>query len=595
MRLLLSHHFLALLIFPLAAHGTVVTTTTDEDDGNLGGGNGVSLREAVKYSPATTTITFAPALSGQTIRLILGEILISQSLTIDGSALPVRITLSGDKSGNGKTSDDTTVFRVGPGTIVLDSLIISGGHNTGGGGIRSTDRATNLTVKKCQFTGNSARIVGGAIFFALESGTGTPTLTLQNSTFTGNSAVFDGGAIHATYPIQIQSCSFTGNSGGGGGAIFMRASTGPTSIFSDSVFSGNSAAAAGGAIYLGDGAIELARCTVDGNSALFNGGGVYCDGDALLLKSSTISRNFAKISGGGIFSYSGYNIFENSTIALNTANDYGGGIFFRNTMDAVNCTIAANTAKIAGGGLAEGSAYLRATIVSGNTAPSSPDVFLREVDTKGNLITPILSLAPLGSYGGPTQTMPPLTGSPAIDPVPDKSSLSTDQRGYYRDGLGDIGAVEYQGDRYEDSSIINRVMPQIWSTDVDGDGLPHAIEHLHGTNPFIPDHASPATLSVPVVNSAGHRVLTFTASQNTAIRDPDTHTFWYLMRSPDLRPGTWSEVYRFTPSAGYAKPGVTFTQVPDPAGGEKIRITVTDSNPLPGGAFYRFEAVLGVR
>ena len=28
-------------------------------------------------------------------RLILGEILISQSLTIDGSSLPVRITLSG--------------------------------------------------------------------------------------------------------------------------------------------------------------------------------------------------------------------------------------------------------------------------------------------------------------------------------------------------------------------------------------------------------------------------------------------------------------------------------------------------------------------
>ena len=292
--------------------------------------------------------------------------------------------------------------------------------------------ATHLTVKKCHFTGNSARAVGGAIFFSKSSGSGIPILTLQNSTFTGNSAVAEGGAIYATYPIQIQSCSFTGNSGRAGGAIFMQASTGPTSAFTDSVFTGNSATADGGAIYLSDGSILLERSTVDGNSTLFNGGGVYCRGDAILLKSSTISRNFAKISGGGIFSYSGYNIFENSTIALNTANNYGGGIFFRNTMDAENCTIAANTAKIAGGGLAEGAAYLRASIVSGNTAPSSPDVFLNEVDTEGNLITPIISLAPLGNYGGPTQTMPPFLGSPAIDPLSGTSSLTNDQRGFPR-------------------------------------------------------------------------------------------------------------------------------------------------------------------
>lgn len=591
----LRHLLAILLIFPVAVHGTVVNTATDEDNGSLKGGSGISLREAVKYSSSGSTITFTPTLSGQTIRLILGEILISQPLTIDGSSLVTRITVSGDRNGNGKTSDDTNVFRVGAGNILLDSLIISGGYDNQGGAIISNSDTANLTVNRCHFAGNTADVVGGAIFFSKSSGSGIPRLTLNNSTFAGNSAANEGGAIYAIYPVQIQSCAFTGNSGRQGGAIFMQSGIGPTSSFKDSTFIGNSASGNGGAIFLSNGSILLERSTVDGNSALFNGGGVYCDGDAIRLKSSTVSRNFAKISGGGIYTFSGYNDFENSTIALNTANDYGGGVFFRNTMDARNCTIAANTAKIAGGGLAEGTAYLRATIVSGNTAPSSPDVFLGEVDTEGNLITPILSLAPLGNYGGPTQTMPPLTGSPAIDPLPGFSTLSTDQRGYPRVGPRDIGAVEYKGDRYEDASIINRVMPQIWNTDADGDGLPHAIEHLHGTNPFIPDNASPATLSVPVVNSAGHRVLTFTASQNTAIRDPDTHTFWYLMRSPDLRPGTWSEIYRFTPYGGYAKPGVTFTQVPDPASGEKIRITVTDENPLPGGAFYRFDAFLGAQ
>ncbi len=576
----------ALLLFPLAVQGAVVTTTEDEDNGSLGGGSGVSLREAVKYLPAGDTVTFAPALSGQTIRLLLGELLISQSLTIDASSLPVRITLSGDRSGNGKTSDDTTVFRVGPGTIVLDSLNISGGHNAQGGGIISNVDATHLTVKKCHFTGNSARGVGGAIYFSKGSSAGAPILNLQNSTFTGNSAVAEGGAIYATYPIQIQSCSFTGNGGRAGGAIFMQASTGPTSAFTDSVLTGNSATADGGAIYLGDGTILLERSTVDGNSALFNGGGVYCRGDAILLKSSTISRNFAKISGGGIFTYSGYNIFENSTIALNTANDYGGGIFFRNTMDAENCTIAANTAKIAGGGLAEGAAYLHATIVSGNTSPSSPDVLLRDVSPKGNLITPILSLAPLGNYGGPTQTMPPLTGSPAIDPVPDTSSLTTDQRGFYRDGQRDIGAVEYR--RNEDSSIIYQVIPQIWNIDADGDGLPYGIEHLHGTDPFVPDISSTYTLSAPVLNSEGDPVLTFIATQTIAI--PGGHAFWYLTRSADLSPGSWSRIYTFSRYGADAQPGVSFLQVPE---GDKYRITVTDGNPIPGGGFYRFEAVLG--
>jgi hypothetical protein len=61
----------------------------------------------------------------------------------------------------------------------------------------------------------------------------------------------------------------------------------------------------------------------------------------------------------------------------------------------------------------------------------------------------------LSSYGGPTQTMPPLSGSPVIDagdPVA-CTNIKFDQRGFDRSvdgttGLGsgvcDIGAVEWQ-------------------------------------------------------------------------------------------------------------------------------------------------------
>src|SRR5207302_10206886 len=60
-------------------------------------------------------------------------------------------------------------------------------------------------------------------------------------------------------------------------------------------------------------------------------------------------------------------------------------------------------------------------------------------------------LAPLGDYGGPTQTMALRAGSPAIDAGanalalgPDGKPLLTDQRGYYRifNHTVDIGAFE---------------------------------------------------------------------------------------------------------------------------------------------------------
>jgi hypothetical protein len=57
-------------------------------------------------------------------------------------------------------------------------------------------------------------------------------------------------------------------------------------------------------------------------------------------------------------------------------------------------------------------------------------------------------LAALGDYGGPTPTMPPLAGSPAIDAGDDSvtNSLATDQRGFPRRAGAhvDIGAVESQ-------------------------------------------------------------------------------------------------------------------------------------------------------
>ena len=87
-------------LFQLRDLGIVVTTLTDEDNGSLGGGTGVSLREAVKYSPSGSLITFAPSLSGQTLTLTHpdGDMEIPGALTIDASALPGGLTVSGNNA-----------------------------------------------------------------------------------------------------------------------------------------------------------------------------------------------------------------------------------------------------------------------------------------------------------------------------------------------------------------------------------------------------------------------------------------------------------------------------------------------------------------
>jgi hypothetical protein len=51
-------------------------------------------------------------------------------------------------------------------------------------------------------------------------------------------------------------------------------------------------------------------------------------------------------------------------------------------------------------------------------------------------------LSPLGDYGGPTWTMPPLPGSPALDAGDPDSAPATDQRGVARDNNVNIGAFQ---------------------------------------------------------------------------------------------------------------------------------------------------------
>lgn len=323
----------------------------------------------------------------------------------------------------------------------------------------------------------------------------------------------------------------------------------------------------GGAIYNEHATLSLTACTFSHNSANF-GGAIYNDsvnGNASLsLTACSLSHNSADF-GGSIFSngsFGGNAILSLSTCTLsgNSANNNGGGIFNNGenngsaTLSLSACSLSGNSADFDGGGIYStgeaGSATLNLsdTILAENSAPTGPD--LREVGSTTEAVTtanginlmssiadsnitgppteitllginPLL-LSPLSHYGGSTMTIPPLPGSPAIDPLGRTTTDPSvnDQRGFPRviNGTLDIGAVEFQGEVGELTLTFN--------LDPDSDGISNGFEIALGTNPILADAGDPKNLRIA---SGNQPLLTFGVDDNQQSR-----IILRLMRSTDL-------------------------------------------------------------
>ncbi|MFO0881574.1 MAG: choice-of-anchor Q domain-containing protein [Gemmataceae bacterium] len=221
----------------------------------------------------------------------------------------------------------------------------------------------------------------------------------------------------------------------------------------------NSQSAYGGSIE-NLGTLFVDRCVVTDTWGNF-GGAIYNAG-YLTVRDTTLSRNWASV-GGAVYN-EGTATFTNVTVAENYTPNYGGGICNFGTLTLQSSTIAENSAAYGGGIRNTGTATLGNTLIANNHVTwVSPDVYGGVISLGHNLIgsdewsggwvssdlvnvDPLL--AALGTYGGLTQTMALLPGSPAIDagdpafvPPP-----STDQRGMPRVSAGriDIGAYEAQ-------------------------------------------------------------------------------------------------------------------------------------------------------
>src|SRR5262245_24511025 len=96
--------------------------------------------------------------------------------------------------------------------------------------------------------------------------------------------------------------------------------------------------------------------------------------------------------------------------------DWRGAVSSGGPLTVNQSTLSGNVAPV-GGGIYKGGGSLAVfnSIVAGNTQNSGNDIQGSATYSGVNLTSGDPLLAPLGDYGGPTPTRPPLPGSPAID------------------------------------------------------------------------------------------------------------------------------------------------------------------------------------
>jgi hypothetical protein len=306
-------------------------------------------------------------------------------------------------------SGDTIVFSPGlTGTITLAStLMINQNVTIQGPG------ASSLTISGANQV--AVFVVSSAVTNGIISG-----LTIAN----GNTGGEPGGGISNNGVLTVTNSSFNDNSTGGnaGGAI----NNSGTLVVSASSFIGNSSISSSGDAGIGGAIDNTGTLTVD---------------------DSTFSANSSS-NGGAICNEDGTATISNSTFSANSSNFAGGGAIFgfTGTVTATNNIFVGNSARV-------GAAVANAG--GGTIVNLTENVFFNNLDNGGTeddcafctsntqAVDADPMLAPLGNYGGPTQTMLPQPGSSAIcaGSAALAAGLTTDQRGFPRTTSYSIGGT----------------------------------------------------------------------------------------------------------------------------------------------------------
>ncbi len=277
------------------ATGNVTLIVTNTNDSGAG-----SLRDAIARADDGATITFAAGLSGKTIYL-QSTLELKHGVTIDGDINNdhvADITLSGDRTNNGKSIDDVAIMQVDSGATT--GLI---GLNFNGGYAHSADQTLHYAPP---------------IPFAASAIGNFGTLSIVDSTFSGNNAYGGQGGPGGTHGA---------GSAGNGGVAATIINFGTLAI-SHSDFGHNAATGGLGGLG-GDGALDgpLPQAGTDGGNGGDAAAGILqlsTAANSLSLDRITQHDNFAT-AGSGNFGGKGANAVVDNVFPLNNGGNAGNG------------------------------------------------------------------------------------------------------------------------------------------------------------------------------------------------------------------------------------------------------------------------------
>lgn len=340
-------------------------------------------------------------------------------------------------------------------TLTVNSpnyVVSTNADNTTGSCTPLSSTTSNTTDTNCTLRAalNEASTAGSAnIYFdtSVFAATNTPaanTIALSNGTLSipSNTAIY--GAASGSGSTLTNLVTVSGNNAS---SVFTVMSGVTSAAIANLAITGGNSGGFGGGIS-NSGALTVTNSTVSKNSSIAGAGIYNASGASLTVTGSTISGNTTAGGGGaGIYNHGTLTVTD-STISGNSASGVqpaGGGIYSSNGFTLADSTVTGNSvscvafgcdaggipASVFGGGISTntGSSMISNSIVAANSgyavspgAAVNADVDGNFTDNGGNLIgtssngTSNLDpmLAPLANYGGPTQTMIPLPGSPAI-------------------------------------------------------------------------------------------------------------------------------------------------------------------------------------
>ncbi len=319
-------------------------------------------------------------------------------------------------------------------------------------GIASDCQTATMTATSCSFRDALIAVSGASPL--------STTITFSPTVFTTATTIT---TAHGAYTVVANAnLTITGATTGTGGTLtnlitlsggsvnqVFTVPSGATATLANLTITNGTTAGNGGCIS-NAGVLTITQSTVTGCTSSGNGGSVYNNG-TLTVTGSTIYGNTGGTYGGGIFS-------DNLAIALTVSNStftgntavVGGGIAtFAGALSLTHVTLTGNRGS--GGGLGAYSSVAPTfvgNLIAGNSSPngSSADYYSgqgfytfppgNDINSSNATTTPTAyqpNLAPLGTYGGPTLTMPALPGPVTGDTIAfcyAQIASSPDQRGF---------------------------------------------------------------------------------------------------------------------------------------------------------------------